>query len=45
VDERLNYLHMNPVEAGIVEEAEAYCYSSARDYAEMKGMLDVVLIE
>ncbi len=30
--QKLEYIHRNPVEAGIVEKAEEYIYSSARDY-------------
>jgi REP element-mobilizing transposase RayT len=30
--QKLEYIHNNPVEAGIVEKAEEYRYSSARDY-------------
>jgi len=30
--QKLNYTHNNPVEAGIVDKAEEYLYSSARDY-------------
>lgn len=30
--QKLNYVHNNPVEAGIVEKAEEYIYSSAKDY-------------
>jgi REP element-mobilizing transposase RayT len=30
--QKLNYVHLNPVEAGIVDKAEEYLYSSARDY-------------
>lgn len=30
--DKLNYLHNNPVKAGIVEKAEDYLLSSARDY-------------
>ncbi len=30
--QKLAYIHNNPVEAGIVEKAEEYIYSSARDY-------------
>ena len=30
--QKLAYVHNNPVEAGIVEKAEEYIYSSARDY-------------
>jgi hypothetical protein len=28
----MEYIHNNPVDAGIVEKAEEYIYSSARDY-------------
>jgi len=31
-EQKLEYIHNNPVEAGIVEKAEEYIYSSARDY-------------
>ncbi len=37
--EKLNYLHNNPVRAGIVEKAEEYMLSSARDYYYGKGGL------
>lgn len=30
--QKLNYIHNNPVDAGIVEKAENYIYSSAQDY-------------
>ena len=43
-EQRLNYIHNNPVKAGIVEEPEHYLYSSARDYAGMKGLLDIDFI-
>ncbi len=40
--QKLNYLHNNPVEAGIVEKAENYRYSSAKDYCHTRncGLLD-----
>jgi len=44
IDEKLNYIHNNPVEEGLVFRAEHYVYSSAIDYAGEKGLLDVVLI-
>ncbi|MGN6180017.1 MAG: transposase [Mucilaginibacter sp.] len=44
IDQLLNYLHNNPVTEGIVEEPEHYVYSSARDYAGIKGLLDIVLL-
>jgi len=31
-NQKLNFIHNNPVEAGIVEKAEDYLYSIARDY-------------
>lgn len=44
-EQKLNYLHQNPVEAGFVARAEDYCYSSANDYCDEKGLLDIVKIE
>ena len=37
--EKLNYLHQNPVKAGIVDKAEDYLLSSARDYNGGKGLI------
>jgi putative transposase len=36
-DQKLNYIHMNPVKAGLVDEPEHYKWSSARDYC---GLMD-----
>jgi hypothetical protein len=44
IDEKLNYIHNNPVEEGLVFRAEHYVYSSDTDYAGKKGLLDIVLI-
>ena len=46
VFQKLNYIHNNPVEAGIVERPEEYLYSSARDYHRAKkcGLLDVIFL-
>jgi putative transposase len=41
---KLNYLHQNPVRAGIVENQEDYLYSSAANYAGRKGLLEVELL-
>ena len=40
---KLNYIHNNPVEAGIVDKAEEYLCSSARDYYTGKncGLLEI----
>ncbi len=45
LDERLNYLHQNPVSSGIVSNGVDYYYSSAGDYSGIKGLLDLVMIE
>lgn len=45
MDQRLDYVHNNPVEAGIVERPEDYLNSSARSYAGKLGLLDVHFIE
>ena len=46
MEQKLNYIHNNPVEAGFVDEPAHYLYSSARDYAGGKGLLDgIVLLE
>ena len=44
INQKLDYLHNNPVVAGFVEYPEYYLYSSARDYAGEKGLLDVELL-
>lgn len=42
MQQRLDYLHENPVKAGMVWEASAYKYSSAVDYyKEEKGLLPI----
>lgn len=45
LDQKLNYLHNNPVESGFVLNAEDYIYSSAIDYADGKGLLEITKIE
>ncbi|MEQ8364637.1 MAG: transposase [Cyclobacteriaceae bacterium] len=45
MDQRLEYLHNNPVVERIVNEAEHYIYSSAINYARGKGLLDVEFLE
>jgi len=39
--QKLDYIHNNPVAAGIVGAAEHYLYSSAGDYAGIKGLLNI----
>ncbi|WP_346857090.1 transposase [uncultured Draconibacterium sp.] len=44
IDEKINYIHNNPVDEGLVFRAEDYLYSSAADYAGEKGILDDVIV-
>lgn len=44
IDQKLEYIHNNPVQEGIVELAEEYLYSSARNYAGKRGLLEVVFV-
>lgn len=41
--QKVNYIHNNPVKQEIVERPEDYLYSSARDYAGLKGLLNVII--
>ena len=44
IDEKINYIHNNPVEEGLVFKPEEYVYSSAKDYSGEKGILNDVII-
>ena len=41
--QKIDYIHQNPVEAGIVDNPEDYLYSSARDYrlGQKCGLLEI----
>jgi REP element-mobilizing transposase RayT len=43
IQQRINYIHDNPVRSCIVANQEDYLYSSARAYAGMDCMLDVIV--
>jgi REP element-mobilizing transposase RayT len=45
IDQKINYIHDNPVRAGIVEHPEDYLYSSARNYAGLQGVLDIIPVQ
>ena len=43
--QKLEYIHNNPVESGIVESPQQYIYSSAKEYyTDKKGLLDIEII-
>lgn len=44
IKQRINYIHENPVRAGIVETAENYLCSSARNYAGLDSLIEVLVV-
>jgi REP element-mobilizing transposase RayT len=44
IEQKLNYIHNNPVVGEIVSNPEDYLYSSARNYCNIPGLLQVELI-
>ncbi|MEO6149379.1 MAG: transposase [Mucilaginibacter sp.] len=43
--QKLDYIHNNPVTAGIVTEPQHYLYSSAANYAGENGLISVLLLD
>jgi len=43
--EKMDYTHNNPVQDMIVENSWEYLYSSARNYADLDGLIDVFVID
>jgi putative transposase len=41
MDQKLDYVHANPVKDGLVERPKDYLYTSVQDYCGMKGMLEI----
>ena len=42
-DQKMDYIHNNPVAVGIVEEPQHYIFSSARDYFEIARVLLILV--
>ena len=42
---KLDYIHLNPVRAGIVEKASNYKYSSASNYVNNEGLITVEIVD
>ena len=40
-DKTLDYIHQNPAVAGFVTKPEDWKYSNARDFCEMKGLVQL----
>ena len=45
IDQKIEYIHNNPVKAGFVDEPENFLYSSAGDYVGKKGLIDIEVLE
>ena len=43
--QKLNYIHNNPVKDKVVAKPEDYIFSSARNYAGLKGELNIILLD
>jgi hypothetical protein len=41
IDQKLDYIHNNPVDEGIVFKPEDYLYSSAINYTGEQGLIDI----
>ena len=44
LDQKLEYIHNNPVRAEIVASPEDYLYSSAKDYSGEKGFVNIEFV-
>ncbi|MBV2246803.1 MAG: hypothetical protein KUL83_06545, partial [Lentimicrobium sp.] len=45
ITQKVNYIHNNPVKNGLVTKPEDYLYSSARNYADLEAVIDVILLD
>ena len=45
IKQKLDYVHQNPVKAGLVDEPLMWRYSSAANYAGLPGITEVELLE
>jgi REP element-mobilizing transposase RayT len=45
IEQKVNYIHNNPVRAQIVSKPEDYIYSSARNYANLESILNITKVD
>ena len=45
IEQKVQYIHNNPVRSGIVAKPEDYLYSSARNYAGLESVIDVIEVD
>ena len=41
LEQKMEYIHKNPVKAGFTDDEFSYTYSSARDYSGTQGLLEL----
>ena len=44
LEKKMNYIHNNPIKAELVGRAEDYLYSSGRDYAREKVLVEMAMV-
>ena len=44
IDQRIAYTHQNPVKRMIVDKEEDYLFSSARNYANLNGLIEIYFV-
>lgn len=45
INQKLNYIHQNPVRAGFVSQSHEWLYSSASNYLLLPSLIEVDLID
>lgn len=45
IEQKVHYIHQNPVRSGIVVNPEDYLYSSARNYSGLDSVIDVITVD
>ena len=45
INQKMNYIHSNPVRAGWVDKPEDWMYSSARNYCNLPALIDIDLMD
>jgi len=43
--QKIEYIHHNPVRMGVVEKAEDWLYSSARNYLDLESVMEIDALE
>jgi len=44
IRQKIDYIHSNPVKAGLVVNPDDYLYTSARNYAGLTSVIDIEML-